>query len=29
MLLTVTHSLELAQKFERRFELLDGKVRDA
>ena len=28
MLLTVTHSLELAQKFERRFELLDGKLRD-
>src|SRR5262245_12097232 len=29
MLLTVTHSLELAQKFERRFELQDGKLRDA
>jgi len=29
MLLAVTHSLELAQRFERRFELLDGKLRDA
>ena len=29
MLLAVTHSLELAQRFERRLELDDGKLRDA
>ena len=29
MLLAVTHSLELAQKFERRFELDDGRLKDA
>ena len=29
MLLAVTHSLELAQKFERRLELDDGKLKGA
>ncbi len=29
MLLTVTHSLDLAQRFERRFELDDGRLREA
>jgi lipoprotein-releasing system ATP-binding protein len=29
MLLVVTHSLELAQRFERRFEIDDGRLKDA
>jgi ABC-type lipoprotein export system ATPase subunit len=29
MLLVVTHSQELARRFERRYELDDGKLRDA
>jgi predicted ABC-type transport system involved in lysophospholipase L1 biosynthesis ATPase subunit len=29
MLLVVTHSLDLAQRFERRFEIDDGRLKDA